>query len=179
MTCPDWRQLLAHRFDPALATPARWTAAQAHLEDCAECRRQALAIDPTLAFRGAAAWTSTPGESAAIIQAVHTLRRTGELEHRAEQGRAPSPGARSREHGPLAAAALFALILAFQPATTSRNRNESTTLLLERPAAAALQRASRPEEPAIEGIDRPGARVYEWGAEDLSVVMVVDESLDV
>jgi hypothetical protein len=36
-----------------------------------------------------------------------------------------------------------------------------------------------PAAPALDGLDRPRARVYEWGGDDLSVVMVVDESLDV
>jgi hypothetical protein len=30
----------------------------------------------------------------------------------------------------------------------------------------------------IENLNRPGARVYQWGSEDVDVVMVVDESLD-
>jgi hypothetical protein len=33
--------------------------------------------------------------------------------------------------------------------------------------------------PTVEGVDRPGARVYHMDGEGLSVVMIVDESLDV
>ena len=33
--------------------------------------------------------------------------------------------------------------------------------------------------PLIEAIDRPQARIYQLGEDDLSVVMIVDESLDV
>ena len=181
MICPDWRPLLAHRFDSALETPQSWPEAMRHLAGCEQCRRRAMAIDPTLAFQGAAAWEPTPGESAAIVQAVRTLRRTGDLERRSEQARiqtsARRPG-RSRDRGPLAAAALFTLILAFQPATTSHPEGE-TSVVLEGPVLTGLARAARPAAPAIELVDRPGARVYEWGADDLSVVMVVDESLDV
>jgi len=65
-----------------------------------------------------------------------------------------------------------------KPASTARNGVERT--IAAPPAAAAqLLRVTRPAAPAIEGVDRPDARVYEWGADDLSVVMVVDESLDV
>lgn len=137
-----------------------------------------MAIDPTLVFRTAAAWTSTAGETEAIRQAVRTLRRTADLESRAENGHLAPLRTRSRDHGPLAAAAFFALILAFQPSTTARNGVERVGLLEPAPASGPL-RAARPAAPAIEGVDRPGARVYEWGADDLSVVMVVDESLDV
>ena len=178
MTCPDWRQLLAHRFDATLEAPPGWTDAEAHLSDCADCRLAAMAIDPTLVFRTAAAWTERAGETEEIRQAVRTLRRTSDLENRTERGRVAPPRARSSDHGPLAAAALFALILAFQPSTTARNGIERAGLLEPAPAAGPL-RAARPAAPAIEGVDRPGARVYEWGADDLSVVMVVDESLDV
>lgn len=182
MRCPEWRALLAHRFDAALEAPPHWSAAESHLEECAECRRRALAIDPTLVFRGAASWTETAGESAEIMQAVRTLRRHADLEDRSERTRAPRPAERSsgrrREHGPLAAAALFALILAFQPTMTSRPETEPTATL-EVPAPTGIARAVRPTAPAIEVVDRPDARVYEWGADDLSVVMVVDESLDV
>jgi len=193
LTCPDWRPLLAHRFDPTVEAPAGWPEVEAHLEDCTDCRHAALAIDPTLVFHGAAAWTSAPGESAAILQAVRTLRRTADLETRTELARseqeqgdgersARALHGRSTEHGPLAAAVLFALILAFQPSTTGRMGVEPVVLVEPLPAPEAgvgAQRAAYPAAPAIEGVDRPGARVYEWGAEDLSVVMVVDESLDV
>lgn len=178
MTRRDWRSLLAHRFDDNLEVPVGWPAAEVHLADCAECRRDALAIDPTLAFRGAAAWTSAPGESAAIVQAVHTLRRASDLESTtAGARREPIVRARSRDRGPAAAAALFALVLALRPATTSHN--EVSRVNFDPVPTAQLLPAARPAAPAIEGVDRPDARVYEWGADDLSVVMVVDESLDV
>ena len=178
MSCHDWRPLLAHRFDPALAAPAGWLEAEVHLEDCAACRRAATAIDPTLAFRGAAAWPEEAGESAAIRQAVRTLRRAADLESRTDEARPETAvRARSRDRGPLVAAALFALILALQPATTSHNEADETVVGLA--PTFQIQRAARPAAPAIEGVDRPDARVYEWGADDLSVVMVVDESMDV
>ena len=170
MSCHDWRALLAHRFDPAVGEPDDWSEAEAHLEACESCRRKALAIDPTLAFRSAATWEPEPGETAAIRQAVRTLRRASALE--TSEGKA---GGSTRHSGPRVAAALFALVLALHPSTTARNPME--------PAPAApgprLVRVTGPAAPAIEGVDRPDARVYEWGADDLSVVMVVDESMDV
>jgi hypothetical protein len=170
MSCHDWRALLAHRFDPAVGAPEDWSEAEAHLEVCQSCRRTALAIDPTLAFRSAATWQAEPGEIVAIRQAVRTLRRASALDARGDDAGGPT-----RHIGPRAAAALFALVLALHPSTTARNPAE--------PAPAArgprLVRVTGPVAPAIEGVDRPDARVYEWGADDLSVVMVVDESMDV
>jgi hypothetical protein len=168
MSCYDWRRLLAHRFDPSVAPPADWSAAEAHLEACGPCRRIALAIDPALAFRSAAVWEPAPGDVAAIRQAVRTLRRASALES------GESGVGRTRQSGPRAAAALFALVLALHPSSTARSPVEPGSVAVPR-----LLRAAGPAAPAIEGIDRPDARVYEWGADDLSVVMVVDESLDV
>ena len=182
MNCPDWRPLLAHRFDPTLATPDAWCRAEEHLRGCAMCRRAATAIDPTLAFRDAARWAPPTAEIADIHRAVRTLRRASEVERRAGAGKQSAPsrarGVSRRERGPLAAAALFALVLALQPASVSRNTGDAPATP-EPAAAGRLLRAARPAAPAIEGVDRPDARVYEWGADDLSVVMVVDESLDV
>jgi hypothetical protein len=50
-------------------------------------------------------------------------------------------------------------------------------------APPAVQHAAPPsgaaEPAAIEGLNRPGARVYHMDGEGLSVFMIVDESLDV
>jgi hypothetical protein len=47
------------------------------------------------------------------------------------------------------------------------------------PAAPATAATSAAEPAAIEGLNRPGARVYHMDGEGLSVFMIVDESLDV
>ena len=50
-------------------------------------------------------------------------------------------------------------------------------------APPAVQHAAAPpasaEPAAIEGLNRPGARVYHMDGEGISVFMIVDESLDV
>ncbi|HVS14573.1 MAG TPA: hypothetical protein VMV46_11660, partial [Thermoanaerobaculia bacterium] len=49
MSCPDWRAL---RDEDAPTEAA--AAARRHLRECATCRREALAADPTLMFALAA-----------------------------------------------------------------------------------------------------------------------------
>jgi hypothetical protein len=91
MTCPDWTRLSAHRADPRRAEPAGWELALAHLDGCGECRRIALAADPTLAFRRLAVVDVAPagdsGDVEAMREAVAAMRRASRL-------LPPSPGRR-------------------------------------------------------------------------------------
>jgi len=174
VSCRDWRRLLAHRFDPELPVPREWERAREHLAGCPSCRREAAAIDPTLAFQGAAAWPAGGEEVEAVRLAVRALRRTGRLR---AGGAGARPGARRR----MAFAAFFAALLAMLPAVVDRHAGELVRAAAVRSGGGerAAPRPAGPVASAIDGLDRPLARIYEWGAEDLSVVMVVDESLDV
>ncbi len=160
MSCPQWAELLAHRFEPRGDAPPGWGAAMRHLDGCPRCREEAVAIDPLLAFRDAEPVAVTPEEIAALRDDVRAVLRAESFP--ATEGR---PGA-SR----WAAAALVAASILLLPATTGTPPAGDGWLpaVIEAPAT-----------PAIDGLDRPSARIYEWGAEDLSVVMVVDETLDV
>ena len=174
MSCFDWRPLLAHRFDSELEAPPQWRQARLHLESCEACRLEASLLDPTLVFKNAAAWSPEGAEFEAIRAAVRTLRRTGELSARATTVDAEAR-VRSRR---IVSAALLAVALAMLPSSTANKGAEHVESSRFAPSSQILRTAG-PAAPAIEGIDRPAARVYEWGADDLSVVMVVDESLDV
>lgn len=176
MSCFDWSRLLEHRFDADVETPPQWPRARRHLESCEACRREAASVDPTLIFRHAAPWSPDPAEADALRQAARALRRTGALAASVAAGSTAS-GTR-REGGRLVSAVLFALVLALMPGRPAHRGVEGGEPAP--PASAArILRTAGPAAPAIEGVDRPQARVYEWGADDLSVVMVVDESLDV
>lgn len=175
MSCPDWPPLLAHRFQPGAEPPADWLVARSHLQSCPTCRAAAAAIDPTVAFHGAAAWVPAAEERAAILHNVRTLRRAGALAlTTAVQRLEAQPAPRHRA----AAAALFAVLLALLPGSTARRGVDSPDLA-RLTATVPVVRLAPPSASALEGLDRPQARVYEWGGDDLSVVMVVDESLDV
>ncbi len=119
MKCHDWRSQLAHRLDPDRPILPNWREAREHLEDCPSCRRAALAIDPTLVFRGAAAWSPGEDESESIRLAVRALRRTGQLREDSATAEARVRG-RLRDRRRIAAAVLFAAALALLPGVVER-----------------------------------------------------------
>jgi hypothetical protein len=75
------------------------------------------------------------------------------------------------------AAAALAFLALTVPSDTRRNAQ----LGVEEPLAVVAMEAAQPAgtAPVLEGgVDRPGARVYHMGDEELAVVMVFDESFD-
>ena len=130
------------------------------------CRREALAADPLLVFRRLPVAGLTPAEEQAEIegvrQAVAAMRTASRLE-----GRRRFAGWRR-----WAAAA----VLAMAALTAGRDRPAGPQAAPETPAAPVSVAAPAP---TLEGVNRPGARVYHMDGEGLSVFMVFDESLDV
>jgi hypothetical protein len=169
VSCPDWRSLAAHRDDPRTAEPASWRQALAHLDGCAVCREEAYAAEPTLVFRRLPALDrDAAAEVESMRQAVAVLRSG----RRAEAGRRGA-AARWRRW---AAAAVFAL------AALSLGRGVDPENLGPVPPSSAFTsyRPATGSVPVIEGLDRPDARVYQrWDGGDMSLVFIVDESLDV
>lgn len=166
MSCPrrqatDWEALLAHRFERGGEAPAGLAEALAHLDGCPSCRERALELDSLLLFRGARA-LSEPADVTALVGAVRAGRRLRRTERRA--GARGSAGV---------AAALVAGAVLLAPTALFREAGRGA---VEAPAAPVVGLSG---QPVIENLDRPGARVYQWGSETVSVVMVVDESLDV
>lgn len=183
-TCPDWRALVAHRKDPLSEEPAGWQEALAHLDGCPVCRREAPAADPTLLFRrlpaldmGAAAEAA---EVESMIQAVATLRTARRLE-------TPERASRAAWKRWSAAAALATVALSL--GAGHGLRREPTVSLSSLPVpsrsgtvvpAAVSPRFASDQVPVVEELNRPAARVYQMdGGKNLSVVMIVDERLDV
>lgn len=81
---------LAHRFDPEASEPAGWADLRAHLAACEACRRQALAVDPSLLFdlpRRSKPADARPAagpqavDPQAMIAAVTAMRRADRVEH--------------------------------------------------------------------------------------------------
>jgi hypothetical protein len=185
MSCPDWR---------ALSLDSRetedWSEALAHFDSvCMHCRRDALKVDPTLVFRGlraapapaagSASMGSTSSEVDAMCQAVAAMRaahRVDSVEHRSHPA--------WKRWAVAAGLVLAALSI---PADNAWKRREQA--VTGRPAAAAILGAVMPaalvggmgeiDLPTVEGVNHPDARVYHMDGEGLSVVMIVDESLDV
>jgi hypothetical protein len=190
VSCPDWRTLAAWREDPQADEPAEWREALAHLDrGCAHCRRAAVAADPTLVFRRLAA-PSAPApaqeasEADAMRRAVAAMRAASRVE-----GSERRAGSWSwKRWGTAAALAVMALSI---PGDDGRLRREPAAVGLMNVAMPAALSAGGPESalagqaalgddlPTLEGVNRPGARVYHMDGEGLSVVMIVDETLDV
>lgn len=193
MTCPDWTLLAAHRLagSAAAAEPedsGAWGEALDHLDGCPECRRHAVAADPTLLFRSLPAWRPEPAEVDAMRAGVAALRRAHRVSPRAERpldAKLPSRRPAAREHTGwrvAAAAGLAAALLSAAPATErlpgDPPRPGATVgwFATGVPVAAFLDDLNLP---AVDDIENPTASVYHFDDEEVAVVMVVDAGLDV
>ena len=190
MSCPDWISLTAHRGERNAAEPADWNEALAHLDGCNLCRRQALAADPTLVFRRLAAVpavTMTAGEESAAVDAVRAavaaMRAASRLDSLEARPRTSSLWKRWSTGAVAAVLALAALALpsGYDPSEHAQvavaHQEPIETGPLAEPVPAAQQVDL--DEPVMEGVNLPDARVYHMSGEGLSVVMVFDESLDI
>lgn len=191
MSCPEttWRQALAHRFDPQVHEPEEWGSLRAHLETCDDCRREAVAVDPSLLFglRAAAPEAGAGDEVAAMQQAVTTMRRAARVERGMEGRRSGLARLRTARWTRWAAAAILTVAaLAYgglgldgwDPGTETQTSEPVSPREARVESLSGLQAA---HVPIFEGLDRPEARVYDWTSEDsdVAVLMIVDENLDV
>jgi hypothetical protein len=168
------RGIAGHEGAPDV-DPPEWAPARRHLGVCAECRRAALALEPTLLFAALPAPAVGPDEIASMQEAVAALVRAGRIDGEVGRGRRALGG---RLRGVAAAAAVAALALVADPGARPVDPQPGGEL------AAAVDFAGEdpfaPVYPAVlEELDRPEARVYQIPAEGYSVVMIVDASLDV
>jgi len=200
VSCPDWKALAAWRDDPRAEEPAAWRQALAHLDQgCVQCRREAVAADPTLVFRRLAAVPEpSPAEEAseadAMRRAVAAMRAASRVEAAERHGH-PARSMRSMRTlnwKRWAAAAALAVAALSMPGGDARLHRTPGLIPQATPAvlsvggpaavvlpAAALPAASADDLPTLEGVDRPGARVYHMDGEGLAGTMIFDETLDV
>lgn len=189
MSCPEitWHDALAHRFDASAAEPENWDVLRAHLTSCGDCRRDAVAIDPSLVFalRAPAPAPVSGDDAAQMIQAVASMRRAARVERRSEETRSISRLRNAPWTRWAAAAAVTTAFLSygalepdFRNPLGSTPRAASATLA---PSPQPLEAAAARSVPVFEGLDRPDARIYDWTSEDpdVAVLMIVDENLDV
>lgn len=180
MSCPVWRDL-----SPDSRDSEPWTEALSHFDGgCSQCRRDALKADPTLVFRSlrsapapAASSASMGSDVDAMCQAVAAMRAANRVDaavHRTSWKR-------------WAVAAGLVLAALSIPADNVRKHRDQ--VVSGGPSPAAMLGAVMPaalvsgggdvDLPTVEGVNHPDARVYHMDGEGLSVVMIVDESLDV
>jgi hypothetical protein len=191
VSCPDWRTLAAWREDPQADEPAEWREALAHLDrGCAQCRRAAVAADPTLVFRRLANLPSatSPAQEASEADAMRRAVAAMRAASRVEVSERRAGGRSWKRWATAAALAVMALSIPGDDGRLRREPAAAGLLNVALPAAlpaggseAALagQAALGDDLPTLEGVNRPGARVYHMDGEGLSVVMIVDETLDV
>jgi len=161
VSCPDWTGLAARRD----AEPGGWADAVQHFDGCVLCRREALTADPLLVFRRLPAMDLTPAEERSEVESMRQAVAAMRTAERLEVWRRFAGWRR------WAAAAVLALV---SLSVGRDNRPPST-----RAAGMIPVPASAAPTPTLEGVDRPGARVYHMAGEGISVTMVYDESFDV
>jgi hypothetical protein len=168
VSCPDWSRLAAARIDSGndSAEPEGWAEAVDHFDTCSLCRKEALKADPLLVFRRmpVADLTATEErlEVESMQQAVAAMRTARRLE------------ARGRFAGWRRWAA--AAVLTVVSLGVGRDKTPRLEQVTQTPPAPVLMAA--PSAQMLDGIDRPEARVYQWDSDDMSTVMVIDESFD-
>lgn len=184
MACPDWSRFAALRAQqtPQDTEPEGWAAAVEHFDGCPSCRPEALKADPLLVFRRLPATelnaAAERSEVDSVRQAVAAMRTASRLE--------------SRRHFAGWHRWAAAAVLVFASLTVGRDRvpeltpaptTATSAASAAAPPAAELApfRAGAAEgSPAIEGLNRPRARVYHLdGGEGLQVTWIVDESLEI
>jgi len=192
--CPNWRELLSPRFERPKATtatePEGLALALAHFDACPACRREACRIDPTLIFRRLPATAlDFEVEAERMRLAVAGMRASERVETRHATAVGRPLGRRLRGHGArwaLAAGLAAASLVLGGRGDLAGSRSEPSG----RPASlavsgevvpASFDRLEAPAavESAVEDLGRPDARIYQLDGERLSVVMIVDEKLDV
>ncbi len=165
MSCPDWPLVTAWRRGDGAAPPG-WQASLEHLSSCAPCRRRVAELDPTLLLAAAAApMPAVEGDELRALTA--TVRSMVAAERLAARSR---PDRRAL----LAAAVLVALLAA--PFGLSRLADRATVPVVTPEAVTILPEPAA--EPPVEEVQPAGARVYQFGTEELPVVLIFDENLD-
>jgi hypothetical protein len=148
------------------AAPADWQASLEHLAGCAPCRQSVAELDPTLLLAAAAAPAPAMGEDD-VRTLTATVRSMVVAERLAVRSR---PDRRAL----MVAAALVALMAT--PIGLSRFADRAVSPVV--PAEVAVTLPEPADEPPVEEVQPAGARVYQFGTEELPVVLIFDENLD-
>lgn len=175
MSCPAWGRLVERRD---AGEESGWRAALEHFDRCSKCREEALAADPTLLFRRLPSTEVDARDVEEIREKVSWLRRARELERSVEDGDSRSPT--WRWLGRIAATILLVaastgigLDRMDPPGLGSETVSGSVSPPeIRLPPAIAAQ-------PLLEDTGPGTDQIVEWTDAELSLVVLIDEELDV
>ena len=180
--CGKTRAALPQYLDESLAAAER-RALREHLADCAACRAEAAALDPTLVFAAAGTPEPSPAEVASVAASV----RAGIALRQAERRIAPARPSRAGRRGARAAAAAAVLLLTLtissgpRPSVPAAPASPPVPVAAAGPSPAPVSGVSAVASPDGAAKASGGATVYDWnpGAGEPRVVWIVDGSLDI
>lgn len=170
MSCPSWKALSAGQ--DGSRESAEWSEALEHFDgNCPDCRRAALAADPTLVFRRLPRLEMSAAQEAAevdaVLHAVTAMRTASRIEASERQSHA---GGWKR----WAAAAILVGASLSIPADKRLERREPVLPLAVQ--GMVVPTALGTELPTLDEINLPDARVYHMNGSNIAVAMVYDDS---
>ena len=179
MSCPSWNELAAHRSDPRLqdGEPAGWREALEHFDrGCPDCRRAALAADPTLVFRRLPRMEMSDAQEAAevdaVVQAMAALRTASRIEASARRTHAGE----WKWKRWTAAAILIGASLSIPADNGWRRLEQSNPAFPLAVQGLVMPSALAAELPTLDEVNLPDARVHHLNGNSVTVAMVYDAS---
>lgn len=168
MSCPSWKELTT-RDEPRETTA--WSEALEHFDsNCSDCRRSALAADPTLVFRRLPSLEMSAAREAsevdAMVKAVAAMRTASRVEAFERRSRA----------GGWKRWAAAAVLVGASLSIPADKRVEPTEPAFR--GAALMPSVIATELPTLEQVNLPDARVYHMNGKGVAVVMVYDKSFE-
>lgn len=168
MSCPSWPSLIAERQRSG-ESPEGWDAAVAHLDGCEACFRQAVRLEPSLVFRRMPAVTVTGDEVEEMRRRVALLRRVRQVER---------PAVSLRRRWPAAAAAVLLTVGLLGATHGTGPLAEDVQVGGSEPWMTSLL-GELASQPVLEHWDQPFDQVVQWSSDELSMILLLDERLDV
>ena len=177
-TCKQWTGLEAQLLDIDCLDQEGQVEARRHLETCLPCRSRALAVEPSLLLAAIPPIDTSDDDVQRMIEDVRALRRTHSLEL---SGRNMTPRVRQ-----LAAACILLVALLSTGVPRSWGGSKQSLIAVKSQAPIRTQSAWRASFARSDlltlntsgRLEFGSARVYQIRADDLSLMMVVDETLD-
>ncbi|MCP3961031.1 MAG: hypothetical protein GY719_24565 [bacterium] len=164
--CPDWRSLCDRR-EAEQIEDAEWRRALEHLDDCPDCERDAVAIEPTLMFQRLPVLEVDADEIAAMRRAVAGMSRAESIERRR-----PAVSRTWLRAAAVAAVLLGPVLLRGSgPSPTEIGAVQSTAT--EAPSQSETD-LSLEQMPLVEFIDPAYGSIIQVDDPDLSVVVVAN-----